>query len=160
MGLEFTQEEVEKALSDKLPHGSCRDIATKSGLGESYIKRQFNPDDETASCVFRTLQVVCAFDEIDADQGEEFWKQIVFFREASRRQKANAQAAADLNLEIGQLGVEVSEFISSKLIGLPIDDQLKELLDIELKLPQIKSELLRQKTEANLDRNKQGIGER
>lgn len=63
MALEFTQEEVERELADRLPHGMRREIAKVSGLGESYIKRQYNPDDETASCAFRLLQVVCAFDE-------------------------------------------------------------------------------------------------
>ena len=75
MALEFTQEEVERELADRLPHGTRREIAKVSGLGESYIKRQYNPDDETASCAFRLLQVVCAFDEIDRimrESAEEF----------------------------------------------------------------------------------------
>ncbi len=146
MALEFTQEEVERELADRLPHGTRREIAKVSGLGESYIKRQYNPDDETASCAFRLLQVVCAFDEIDANGGEAFWQTIVKFRELSQRHVPESQAIS-LNTETGKLGKEIADFFSSRITDEPHDVQMRELLEAEAQLRKVKSQLIRERFE-------------
>lgn len=147
MALEFTQEEVERELADRLPHGMRREIAKVSGLGESYIKRQYNPDDETASCAFRLLQVVCAFDEIDVDGGEAFWQTLVRFRELSQPHVFESKMVS-LNVETGKLGKEIADFFSAKITDQPYDTQMRELLEAEAQLRKVKSQLIRERFEA------------
>lgn len=147
MALEFTQEEVERELADRLPHGMRREIAKVSGLGESYIKRQYNPDDETASCAFRLLQVACAFDEIDVDGGEAFWQTLVRFRELSQPHVFESKMVS-LNVETGKLGKEIADFFSAKITDQPYDTQMRELLEAEAQLRKVKSQLIRERFEA------------
>lgn len=147
MALEFTQEEVERELADRLPHGMRREIARVSGLGESYIKRQYNPDDETASCAFRLLQIACAFDEIDADAAEAFWQTLVRFRELSKPHVFESKARS-LNVETGRLGKEIADFFSAKITDQPYDTQMRELLEAEAQLRKVKSQLIRERFEA------------
>lgn len=149
MALEFTQEEVERELSDKMPHGTRREIARVSGLGESYIKRQYNPDDETASCAFRILQVACAFDEIDRDGGEAFWQTLVKFRELSQKRELSGPMGS-LNAETGKLGKEIADFFAAKITDEPYDIQMRELLEAEAQLRRVKSQLIRERFEAKM----------
>jgi len=146
MALEFTQEEIEKELSDKLPHGKRREVAKVSGLGESYLKRQFNPDDETASSAFRTLQVVCALDEIDANLGEAFWQSLAKFRELSQKRKSTENVHC-LNAETGKLGKEISDFVSAKLTEQSYEIQMTELLEAEEQLRIVKNRLIQERIE-------------
>jgi hypothetical protein len=138
MPLQFTQEEVETELADQLKHGRRADVARKSGLGESYIKRQFNPDDETPSCAFKLLQIACALDDIDEPEGEAFWQSLCRFRELSKKRKSSSC----LNHETGKLNKEVAEFVSAKIENKPFNVQLKELLEAQTQLEIVKQELI------------------
>ena len=142
MSLQFTQEEVERELADAMPHTVKTNVARVSHLPESTIKRQFNPDDEAASCAFRTLQVGCALDEIDETLGDRFWLAIFKFRELSKKRKPGK--TSNLNLETGKLNKEMAEFISSKLEGKPFQTQMKELLEAQAQLDVVKEELIKE----------------
>ena len=139
MSLQFTQQEVESELKDVLKFGDVREMSLISGIGESYLKSQFNPDDERKSAAYCFLQIQCALDEINAERGEEFFQKIVNFRELSKKRKAILK---DLNLETGKLNREVAEFVAAKLEGKPYPVQLKELLDIEKQILEVKSALI------------------
>jgi len=152
MGLEFTQEEIETALADKLPHGCRREVARISGLGESYIKRQFNPHDETASCVFRVLQIVCSLDEIDPQLGDEFWKEIVGFRQASKRTADLANYSVDA--EAAELSRENGEFFAAVIKSGTWDERWKEFIDVEIQLKKVKSALIAEKTNSKFTTKK------
>lgn len=144
MALQFTQEEVEKELSEKMPHGTRREVSRLSGIGESHLKRQFNPYDESVSCVFRTLQIACALDEIDQGIGDAFWAKVNEFRELSKQQET-ASAAHDpvhLNIEAGELGREISELIAARLSNRPLSDQLKEFWDVCRQLDGVKKAMI------------------
>ena len=146
--LNFTQEEVERELSDKLPHGRRTDIARASGIAESTIKRQFNADDhEATSCAFRLLQIQCAYDSIDPQEAEEFWQTLVKFRELSKPPQNSPIAC--LNAETGKLNKEIGEFIAAKLENKPFVIQMKELLDAERQLEKTKQTLIAEKNRLN-----------
>lgn len=140
MALEFTKEEVEGALAAALPHGCRRKVAQISGLGESYIKRQFNENDDTPSCAFKLLQIACALDEHRPDLGDEFWETINAFRELSKkRQPGKVQ---DLAQTTGEFNKEVGEFVMAKLKGEPLKKQLSELEDAQRKLDELREGLI------------------
>jgi|GraSoiStandDraft_4_1057263.scaffolds.fasta_scaffold08499_11 hypothetical protein len=135
MSIQFTQEEVEKAIADALKHGDRVDVARITGLSESYIKRQFNPDDhESVSCAFRVLQIACALDEIDGPRGEAFWRTLASFREMS---KILRDKPVDLDVETGALGKEVAEFVHARISKKPIREQVRELLDVREQIEKI-----------------------
>jgi hypothetical protein len=139
MSIQFTQEEVEKAMSEVLRHGDRTDVARITGLAESTIKRQFNPDDhEAVSCAFRILQIACALDEIDEVAGEKFWRTLCGFREMSNILR---DRPIDLDKESGVLGKEVSEFVHARLAKKPIREQIRELLDVKMQVDKIGEKL-------------------
>jgi hypothetical protein len=140
MPLQFTKEEIEGALAAALPHGLRRRVAQVSGLGESYIKRQFNPDDETPSCAFKLLQVACALDDIDSELGDEFWEVVTRFRELSK--KRQPARVTDVAGSTGKFNKEVAEFVMKKLQDAPIGDQLSELEDAQRALDELRTELM------------------
>lgn len=135
MSLQFTQEEVEGALAAAMPHGCRRDIARRSGLGESYIKRQFNPDDETPSCAFKLLQIACALDDIDSKLGDEFWETLSQFRELSKKRMTGKPR--DLSASTGKFNQEVAEFVMKRLRNASIGEQIDELADVQRELEEL-----------------------
>lgn len=153
MPLAFTKEEIEEELSGKL-HRHRRDIARRSGLGESYIKRQFNANDDTPSCAFKMLQIACAFDDIDAAEGEVFWQAFVQFRELSK--PVRPIAAKSLNQETGKLNKEIADFVAVKLADQPYDVQMRELLEARRQLDIVHKQLIaeHQSLIGNGDQNK------
>jgi hypothetical protein len=150
MPLQFTKEEVEQELSDCLRHGRREDVARVSGLGLSYIKRQFNPDDETPSCAFKLLQIACALDEIDEVEGEEFWEALCRFRELSKVRKLHRS----LNQEAGKLNKEIGEFVAARLENKPFLEQMSELLDARRQLDTVQETLI---AEFNVSKEVPGI---
>lgn len=138
--LQFTKEEVEGALAVALPHGCRRKVAQISGLGESYIKRQFNENDETPSCAFKLLQIVCALDDHNAELGDEFWETMSRFRDLSKKRRV--KRAIDLNHRSGKFNREVAEFMMAKLENEPIETQLSELDDAQRELDELKKDLI------------------
>lgn len=141
MSLQFTKEEVEGALAAAMPHGCRTKVARISGLGESYLKRQFNPDDETPSCAFKLLQVVCALDDVDGDLGDEFWETMTRFRELSKKRRPRL-GVIDVATRTGEFNKEVGEFVMAKLKNEPIGKQLNELEDAQRKLDELKQDLI------------------
>jgi hypothetical protein len=140
LALQFTKEEVEGALAVAMPHGCRRKVAQVSGLGESYIKRQFNPEDETRSCAFTLLQVACALDDINSELGDEFWETLSRFRELSKTRRRGR--IVDLSERTGKFNKEVAEFVSKRLRGVPIKEQLSELEDAQRELEELRRGLL------------------
>lgn len=140
MGLKFSKEEIETELGEFVPHGKRVQIARLSGVGESYLKRQLNPDDEIASCFFTTLRIACAFDEIDEALGNEFWEAICRFRELSKERLSGR--VIDLAEETGKLNKEIAEFVMAKLKNEPIDKQLSELADARRELEKLEQDLM------------------
>lgn len=138
--LQFTKEEVEGALAAALPHGCRRKVAQISGLGESYIKRQFNENDETPSCAFKLLQIVCALDEHDPELGDEFWETMTRFRELSKKRRP--RGLVDVAEKTGRFNKEVGEFVMAKLRNEPIEKQLSELDDAQRELNELKQDLM------------------
>lgn len=139
MSLQFTQFEIESELKDVLKFGDVREISLISGIGESYLKSQFNPDDERKSAAYCFLQIQCALDEINPERGEELFQKIVNFRELSKKRIVILKC---LNAETGKLNKEVAEFVGAKLEGKPYQIQFKELLDIEKQIFEVKEALI------------------
>lgn len=137
MALRFTQEEIEQEISDRLPHGMRREIARISGLGESYLKRQLNPHDEQPSCFFKALQIVCAADQLDPAMGEDLWAAIEHFRELSKRPRRGVKSG-EVARDTGVLQKEVAELVMAELEGKSPREKMKELLDVENKLMELK----------------------
>ncbi len=73
MSLIFTHEEVEETLANALQGVTRKKIAVACQLSESYIKRQFNSNDEQMSCLFRALQIICGIYGVNEETGERFF---------------------------------------------------------------------------------------
>ena len=109
-------------------------------MSESYIKRQFNPNDEQASCAFRTLQIVAALDDIDEETGNKFWQSLTEKRELSKKRKTCQTIC--LAAETGKLNSEIADFVRVKLENKPYQIQFKELLEAETQLEKVKKSLM------------------
>lgn len=115
--LEFTQEEVEEGLASTLGSITRKQIALKSGVSESYIKRQFNSNDEQASCLFRALQIICGIDDEDEETGEEFVHKFLSYRELSKKRR-NKKEVSPIECLVqkhhldGDFGAEILEALS------------------------------------------------
>lgn len=138
--LQFTQKEIESELKDILKHGDVRRISLKTGIGETYLDGQFNPNDERKSPAFLFLQIQCALDEIDPERGDEFWESVGRFREMSKNRCPIDSLCA--SAETGKLNKEVAEYISARIEGKPFDKQFSELLDIEAQIAKTKKAML------------------
>jgi hypothetical protein len=127
MALEFTQNEVEKALNDFLTDANKRDVAKKTGMYEQVVYGMFNPENERKSCTFVFLQVQCALDEICPQIGEKHWQKVVEMRQLSR--KRNVQPFC-LDSQAEVVGNEIGEFVAARFGGKPLDVQHSEASDV------------------------------
>lgn len=139
MAIQYTQNEVERELRDILKHGDIRELSVLTGLGESYLSQQLNPDDERVSYVYRFLQIQCAIDEIDPERGDIFFEALKRFRDQSRIRRP-----VDLcsTRETSRLLTEHSEFIDARLTGKSLSEQLRELDDLKRQIGLVKQSLV------------------
>jgi hypothetical protein len=82
--MNFTQPEIEKEISNVVPHGSRENIARRTGIYPSVVSGWFNPDDERKSPHFTTLLVQNDLDNNEPEVGEQVWQTICRLREAGQ----------------------------------------------------------------------------
>lgn len=150
MALQFTQEEISRAIRDIVKHGDIREIAIISGIGEKYLYGQFNPDDDRKSYIYGYLQIQAALDRVNAERGEELFLAVRRFRDLSQLRK-NLDLSARTETE--KFLKEQDEFLMSRINGLNYAEQIKELDDVISQAKHLKMALtqkhLKQKQEAN-----------
>ncbi len=142
MSITFTQEEIEKELSDSVPHGMREGIARSTGLYPAVVAAWFNPHDERKSPQFTVLQIQAALDNLSPADGEEHWQKMCAMREASRPHTA---ASACIDHELGSLSKEITDVIVAKCDGKPVRDQLREIHEAERQLQRYKDAVLSQR---------------
>lgn len=141
MPINFTQSEVERELSDAIPHGRRRDIARLTGIYEAVIYGYLNPDDERKSPAFQLLLMQSAMDEIDPTMGEAHWQKICAMREGSKPQRFEL-VRLSVDHEMGNLSKEIADVIVAKCEGRPVVDQLKEIHEAERQIATYKEAVL------------------
>lgn len=137
--LDFTQKQIELDIAEVLENGDITKISQISGIGYSYVDQQLNPNDDRKSVFYGALQIICALDEFAPERGEKVFQIFARFRELSKKRQTGLK---DLNLETSKLNREVAEFVGAKLEGKPYQIQLKELLDIEKQILEVKAALI------------------
>lgn len=80
----YTQIEIERELSDAVPHGIREDIARKAHLYPSVFYGWMNPDDERKSPQYSTLLVQSVLDNCYPEAGEKHWQSLCRLREAGK----------------------------------------------------------------------------
>jgi hypothetical protein len=126
MSLRFTQKEVESELRDCFKHGYIRDVSILSGIGETYLDRGINPNDDHKSAAFQFLQVQCALDEKDSEMGELHWSTVCKFRELSR---AGGDEHLCVDRETTNFTKESVDLTISHMKGEPLFKRLSEALE-------------------------------
>ncbi len=132
--LQYTQNEVEKELSDYLRHSDRREISRITGIYESVVKGMMNPDDERKSAAFVYLQIQCALDEIDSERGEQFFRTVAKFRELSKQRNPQSNCLAH---DTGKLSKEVSDCVFAHLQGKPFTEQLTEAIEAKMQIERL-----------------------
>lgn len=128
MALQFTQKEVEEEIADILIHSDRRNISIKSGLGESLVKRQLNPNDYLVpSSIYVALQIVCALDEISPERGEAVWQKMEQLRKLSKPQTVTAKRC--VNTELIKADDEFSDIWKTRLNGKGLYQQHTEICE-------------------------------
>jgi hypothetical protein len=125
--LEFTQNEVEKDLSDYYRHSDRREISKITGIYESVVKGMINPDGERKSAAFTFLQMQCALDEIDSERGDQHLQKVLQFRELSKKRKPGALC---LETQAGNVATEFAQFTVAVFADKPLETQLSEIDDV------------------------------
>jgi hypothetical protein len=139
--LMFTHEEVEEMLANTLGDVTRKDIAKACQLSESYIKRQFNGNDEQMSCLFRALQIICGIYDTNEETGDKFYSAFKNLVEMSKPRKVNkTQGVFDCLIEKhhldGGFGAEILEALKDKQLDrreirrlMPFISSLRDVLD-------------------------------
>ncbi len=140
MGIHFTQTEVERELSDAVPHGMRDGIARVTGIYPAIVCAWFNPNDERKSPQFTVLQMQAALDELCPADGDAHWNKLCAMREASRPHQSSRGLSIDH--ELGSLSKEITDVIVAKCEGRPAVDQLREIHEAEAQLMRYKSAVL------------------
>lgn len=140
--LTLTQNDIEKELSDAVPHGLRKAVARLTQTYESVVYAWLNADDERKSPAFQQLAIQAALDEIDPEIGEAYWQRFCALREASRPHEF--KAAANVDHELGSLSKEISDVVVAKCEGKPISVQLREIAEAERQLGKYKDAVLDQ----------------
>lgn len=140
MPLQFTQEEVENAVAKHLHHGDRVEIARNSGLSESWVKRQLNPDDPEQSSYFRTLLIQCALDEVSPERGEQVWQEICQMRELSKKRVKSTNVC--VNAELTKTNSEFDDIWKARLNGKSGYEQLGEICEAETQLSKLKDAVI------------------
>lgn len=137
--LQFSQTEVEGELHDFFKHGYIRDVSVISGIGETYLKRGLNPNDEHRSYAYDFLRVQCGLDERDPVQGELHWMKVCQFREMS---KPMALVHLDLKSSASANLKESSDVAQKAIDDRPLEEQLSEVLEQEAAVQRHKNAIL------------------
>lgn len=137
MALQFTQKEIESDLKDILKHGDIRQISLISGIGETYLASQIDPNDERKSCAFVLLQIACALDEIDANRGEEFWNALCDFRAQSKKYKTALALCA--RAETAKFNKESADVVNFQIADAAPEEKSKEIAEAERQLGVLKN---------------------
>lgn len=113
-------------MDDCFPYGRVRSISILTGIGETYLGRDLNPNTEYKSPAFYFLQVQCALDEIDPACGDKHWRMVEKFRELSRPRTGTGSLCLKA---LALCNKRESEDVSDALIEeRPLGDQLDEVL--------------------------------
>lgn len=141
MTMEHTQEQIEKALSDILPHGIREGIAKGTGIYPKIIDAYFNPYDERKSPHFTVLHIQAVIDALDPATGDALWQRMNELREDSMARKAET-SGLDTDHELGCLSKEFADVVIAKCDNQPISTQLREIAEAERQLARYKDALL------------------
>jgi len=82
--MDYTQEQIEKKLSDVVPHGMREEIAKGTGIYPKIVDGYFNPQDERKSPHFTVLHIQSVLDNRSPDVGEAVWQTLCALREAGK----------------------------------------------------------------------------
>ncbi len=97
--MQLTQEDVEKALADVLPHGSRETIAKGTGIYPAIVSAFFNPYDERKSPHFTVLHIQAVLDRECPDIGDALWLKMSALREASKPKRVSPD---DVNVSVAE----------------------------------------------------------
>lgn len=132
MTLARNQEQIEKELSDILPHGIREAIARGTGIYPKIVDAYFNPFDERKSPHFTVLHIQSVIDAVDPATGEAVWQRLNELREESRPHEVKRRL--NVEHELGSLSKEFSDVIIAKCEGKPITVQLREIHEMRSQL--------------------------
>lgn len=124
MSIKFTQNEVESELRDCFPNGLLRAVSIQSGIGETYLGRGLNPNDEHESFTYQFLRVQCALDAKNPEMGEKHWQAVERFRELSRQDSTDALC---VHTETARAIKEDADVAIAHAMDKPLETQLIEL---------------------------------
>lgn len=123
--MRFTQTQIEKDISDVIPHGVREAIAAGTGIYPKIVDAYFNPNDERKSPHFTVLHVQHVLDTKHILVGERVWQVMNSLRQASKPKQGSANLSPDN--EMGKLSKEISDVIVAKCEGKPISYQLQQI---------------------------------
>lgn len=146
MSLAFTQEEIEKELSDAVPHGMREGIARVTGLYPAVVAAWFNPSDERKSPMFTVLQIQAALDQLSPADGEDHWQRICVLREASRPHGVTKEPLC-VDHEMGRLSKEIADIIVAKCEGKSPSEINREIDEAERQLERFRESVKQQNVE-------------
>lgn len=141
MTLARDQFEVEKALSDVLPHGIREGIAKGIGIYPKIVDAFFNPFDERKSPYFSVLHIQSVIDSLDPATGDLLWQMFHDLRDESKPHGAGTRHL-NPDHELGELTREVAEIVVARCNGRPVSDQLREIAEAERQLSRYKDSIL------------------
>lgn len=151
--MEFTQNDIERELSDTIPQGKRREIAQIARLGESIVYGYLNPDDERKSPAYLLLSMQSAMDEIDPAMGDAHWNKLADLRSASRPATIGRQPRdVDDVLRELELEKESSDVLIARLKHLPIASQLTEISELRAKLAEYEQTIVQQRRAEAIER--------
>ncbi len=142
--MRFTQNEIERELSDMIPQGRRREIAREARLGESIVYGYLNPDDERKSPAYLLLSMQAAMDEIDPAMGDAHWNKLTALRAASKPM-ALSRSPRQIDDVTAELQKESADVFIAHWKHLPITAQLAEISELRAKLAEYEQTLVQQR---------------
>jgi hypothetical protein len=137
--LNLTRKCIEGPLSDCFPYGSHEKVSIATGIGASYLSQWANPNDERESPTYRFLQIQCALDELDPDNGEKHWNHVVQFRALSLPRTPGGLC---INTELGNSAKEDADVIIAYSNGQSLYEQLAEVVEAIAQKERLKEAIL------------------
>jgi len=98
--MKLHQEEIERQLSDAMPHGVREIIARGTGIYPKIVDAYFNPYDERKSPHFTVLHIQAVLDRECPEIGEAVWRRLCSMRDASRPPQTPATPAERLTASL------------------------------------------------------------
>lgn len=93
--MQYTQEEVERELSDAVPFGLRKVIAAGTGIYAKIVEAFFNPNDERKSPHFTVLHIQAVLDKRDPAAGEALWQKMNALRQGSMPRRFSPKTPTD-----------------------------------------------------------------